>query len=379
MKMKKILILGAGIMQVPVIRKANELNIYTIVIDYDENAPGVYYANEFHVISTNDVESVLSLAKRLNIDGILTTSDYPVNVVAKVAMELELPGMSVELAKLCTNKYFQRQFFSDHNINVPTYRLIESVNDLSLIDFFPCIIKPVDSSASRGVKMVHNREELFKQYPVSKALSKSNCVIVEEFICGREFSVETITQCKTTYIVQITEKLTTGENAGYFVEDTHITPARITPLERASIETTVYDVLRKMNVNNCPAHTELKLNEKGVFIIEVACRLGGDFITSDLVPLSTGVDMLKNLIMLSLGEKINIECLFNMPASIQFITPNNYVRCVNFINGQNPYIVRSEVFPFKKQEISNSNDRLGYIILNTPDMELMEQLLFYIK
>jgi carbamoyl-phosphate synthase large subunit len=285
----------------------------------------------------------------------------------------------MELAKLCTNKYLQRKFFNNNSIGVPKYFLIKSAEDLSLVDFFPCIIKPVDSSASKGVKMVHNQEKLLEQYPISKAFSKSNCVIVEEFIHGREFSVETVTQYGNTHIVQITEKLTIGEDMGYFVEDTHIAPARITSLEKVRIEETVYDVLRKMGVDNCPTHTEVKLNEKGVFVIEIACRLGGDFITSDLVPLSTGVDMLKNLINLSLGEKININKTLSKVALIQFLSPDNYTRCIDFINSQNPYIIRSEALPFKKKETTNSNERLGYIILNTPDMKLIEQLLSNIK
>jgi carbamoyl-phosphate synthase large subunit len=327
---------------------------------------------------TNKLMS-LELAKKCNIDGILTTSDYPVNVVAEVAKQLNLSGISVELSKLCTNKYIQRHFFCQNNINSPKYKLINSINDLFSIDFFPCIIKPVDSSASKGVKMVHNQKELLEQYPISKEFSRLRLTIVEEFIHGREFSVETLSQHGKTHIIQITEKLTIGEDIGYFVEDTHITPARITLEEKNDIEKTVYDVLKKMEVDNCPTHTELKLNKKGVFIIEIACRLGGDYITSDLVPLSTGVDMLKNLILLSLGNDINVERTLNSVASVQFINTNNYARCDKFLNQINPFVVKSEIYSYIGKEIKNSNDRLGYIILNTPDIQSMEQILTKIK
>ncbi|MDR2010300.1 MAG: ATP-grasp domain-containing protein [Bacteroidales bacterium] len=377
--MKKLLILGAGIIQVPIIIKARDLDLYTIVLDKDQKAPGISYSDEFHAISTDDTERVLELAIRRSIDGILTTSDYPVNVVAAVAKQLNLPGIPVELAKLCTNKYAQRHFFHQNNINIPKHKLINSINDLFSIDFFPCIMKPVDSSASKGVKMIHNQKELLEQYPISKEFSRLKLVIVEEFIHGREFSVETLSQHGKTHIVQITEKQTIGEGIGYFVEDTHITPARITFEENNNIEKTVYDVLHKMRIDNCPTHTELKLNEKGIFIIEIACRLGGDYIASDLVPLSTGVDMLKNVILLSLGKEINIEKTLNKVASVQFINTNNYTRCVEFIKQNNSFVVKSEIYPYIGKEIKNSNDRLGYIILNTPDIQLMEQLLIYIK
>ncbi len=373
--MKKIIVLGAGLIQVPVIIQAKKSNIYIIALDYDENAPGIIYADEFYAISTNDFEKVLSLAKDHQIDGILTTSDYPVNVVAKVAKELGLIGMPIQVAKLCTDKYLQRQFLLDEGINVPRFMKINSLQELSTVDFFPCVIKPTDSSASRGVKRVNNKSELSKQYPISSKLSKSASVVVEEFIPGREFSVETLTQKGITHIIQITEKLVLGEKNGYFVEDTHIAPARISLDEKSAIESTVFNVLKKMSIDNCPTHTELKINDKGVFIVEIACRLGGDFITSDLVPLSTGVNMLQNLISLSLGEEINIEKSVNSVSAIQFLNNNNYEKCVDFINKGYEFMKKSEVLPYNSQEIKSSNDRLGYIILNTPDMSLMEKLL----
>lgn len=377
--MKKILILGAGSIQVPVIKKAKELGFYTISLDFNPRAEGIDFADEFHIISTNDTEKVLELARKSQINGILTTSDFPVNVVAEVSKKLGLAAMSVEIAELCTNKYLQREFFRKNNINTPKYKLIKSIEDLDTIDFFPCVIKPVDSSASRGVKKVTTQAELFEQYPLSKVYAKSGTVIVEEFVKGREFSVETLTQGNVTSIIQITEKLTLGEEYGYFVEDTHIAPARITSIELRNIENTVKHVISEMKANNCPTHTELKLNKDGVFIIEIACRLGGDYITSDLVPLSTGVDMLENLILISIGEKIDVTKTRHNTSLIQFLSPINYDRCIKFIDSKNDFIVRSEVYEYSNNEVKNSSDRLGYIILCTPTLFEMEKLLKQIK
>lgn len=377
--MKKILVLGAGAIQLPVINKIKELGFYSIVLDYDPQAEGVKYASKFYSISTNDLDSVLKIARKYDIDGILTTSDYPVNVVAEVGRQLRLPVMSVEVAKICTNKYLQREFFQKKNINTPKFKLIEREEELNYIDFFPCVIKPVDSSASRGVKEVHTKEELYEQYPISMSYAKSKKVIVEEFIDGREFSVETLSQNGSTYIIQITEKQTLGTDEGYFVEDTHIIPARISQEEYKEIEELINLTVKELGINNCPTHTEIKVNASGVFIIEIACRLGGDYITSDLVPLSTGVDMLENLIRLSLGEKLNIQQTKDEIAAIQFLNPLNYNRCVDFFQSGNEYIVRGEIKSYKDNKITDSNDRLGYIILNTPTMNLMEDILTIIK
>lgn len=377
--MKKILVLGAGKIQVPVINKIKELGYYSIVVDFDPQAEGAKYADKFYPISTNDLGHVLEVAKKHSIDAILTTSDYPVNVVAEIGKQLKLPAMSVEVANICTNKYLQREFFRINNINTPQFKLIETKEDLALIDFFPCVVKPLDSSASRGVKEVSSQEALLQQYPISLDYARSRKIIVEEFIEGREFSVETLSQNEETYIIQITEKQTLGSEKGYFVEDTHIVPARISNDEYRRIEQTVRLVIKKMGINNCPTHTEIKVNSRGVFIIEIACRLGGDYITSDLVPLSTGIDMLENLIHLALGEKLIVDKTKQEVAAIQFINPSNYDRCNKFIQTQNKYIIRCEINEYKDNEITDSGDRLGYIILNTPTMDVMDDLLISIK
>lgn len=373
------MILGAGIIQIPVIRKAKELSYHTIVVDYDAHAPGIGYADEFYAISTNDKLQVLALAQEKKVDGILTTSDYPVNVVAHVSHVLGLPGMSEKLAEICTNKYLQRSYFQEHQINVPRFLLITSFENLTEVDYFPCIIKPVDSSASRGVKKVDTSEELQAQFAETLRNSKSGQVIVEEYIEGKEYSVETLSQHGKHHIIQITEKLTIGEEQGYFVEDTHIEPARLSENEKRQVESAVLDILDKLQVDNCPTHTELKVNRKGIFVVEVACRLGGDYITSDLVPLSTGVDMLGNLIKLSLGVDIEVSSRQQGVAAVQFLNDKNYERCVAFIEEGHPAIVKSEVYPYESHLIKDSLARLGYIILHTATQEEMKDILLKIK
>ncbi|MGK0254483.1 MAG: biotin carboxylase [Mariniflexile sp.] len=373
--MKKVMILGAGEMQVPIIQKAVDLSIYTIVIDFDPIAPGFKIADRKSLISTIDYENILIIAQNENIDGILTMSDFPVNVVAKIAEELRLPAMSINVAAICTNKYLQREFFNNHNIKTPKFKLIEGVSDFKIIDYFPVVIKPIDSSASRGVKKVNNMDELESQYSISKKHSKQGKVIVEEFISGREFSIETITQEEVTTIVAITEKIVNSAEIGYFVEDSHIIPARISGNEVKIITEEVINAIKILKINNAPTHTEVKLNETGAYIIEIACRLGGDYITSDLVQLSTGVDMLENLINLALDNPVDVDPKWNKVALIQFLNSNNYQQCVTFVEQGNSAVIRSEIKEYHNHEITSSFDRMGYVILQTNNMEEMEEIL----
>ena len=377
--MKKILILGAGEMQVPIIMKAKNLNLYSIVADYNEKAPGFLYADKKLFVSTLNYNDLLKFASEENIDGLLTTSDYPVNVVAKISRELGLSAMSEKVASICTNKYLQRNLFKKNNINIPFFQLYSEFDDLIGLVDFPYIVKPIDSSASRGVCIVENAEQLNNAFVQAVFYSKERKVLVESFIEGREFSVETYTQGGLTTIIAITEKLLIGEEYGVFVEDTHIQPARLSEIEYNLIREEVLKAIRIIGLDNCPSHTEVKLNSHGVYIIEIACRLGGDYIASDLVPLSTGVDMLENLIKISLGEKIAVDHKWNKVSCVQFVNTENYQRCLEFIHSQNNALIRHEIKPYSDVRIMNSLDRLGFLILRTDTMSQMESILKLIK
>jgi biotin carboxylase len=377
--MKRIMILGAGEMQVPIIKKSKAQGLYTIVADYDSKAPGFKYADVALKISTTNFEEILKAAKDYNINGILTTSDYPVNIVAKVSSELHLHSMSMVVANICTNKFLQRRFFSENNIPSPFYQLISNKEDLDRIETFPLIIKPVDSSASRGVKKVKDLTDLRIQYTITKEFSKSGHVLVEEFIEGKEYSVETLSQQGKHHIIAITDKSLIKGNDTCFVEDTHILPAFLIDKDEVLIRSVVLDLLTKLDVNNCPCHVELKLNNRGPFIIEIACRLGGDFISSNLVPLATGVDMLENLINISLGLEISIDTKHDSVAAIKFINNSNYSSITDFVRNNSSHISESFIKDFHERPIENSIDRMGFIILEAKNHSLMNELLQKLK
>ena len=209
--------------------------------------------------------------------------------------------------------------------------------------------------------------------------SRTGQVLIEQFVGGKEFSVETLTQDYKTTIVNITEKLVIGEDYGYFVEDTHIEPARISLEDRTLIEEQVTKALACIKANNCPSHTEVKLWNGKVYIIEMACRLGGDYITSDLVPLSTGVDMLENLVKISLGELVDIEKKISKFSMVQFLNHENYENCKEFIESNKDHIFRYEVKPKHDRLIKSSLDRMGYIIMQLDTLKECEEVLHKIK
>lgn len=373
---KKIMILGAGEMQTPVIKKAKEEKYFVIVVDFDKNAPGFNYADIKLLISTHDKKKILEQAIKYNIDGILTTSDYPVRIVAYVSEKLGLKALNQESANICTDKYLLRQKLRNSNLNHPKYFLIENKKDLDKINFFPAIIKPVDSSASKGVKKINSVEELKNEYEISKTYSNSKKIIVEEYIKGKEFSVESITYNGKTNIIAITEKTKVGEDKGYFVEYSHKIPANITNSEKLAIESETIKLINIIGLDNSSSHTEVILTKNNTaYIVEIGARLGGDYIASDLVFLSKGVDMTKNIIKMSINEEIDIDIKNNLYSAIQFITPNNYYSAKKFIESNNNHIIKSEIKPYKNITIKNSLDRQGYIIIQASSDKKINDLL----
>lgn len=364
--MKSLIVLGAGQMQCSIIRKIRELGHKSIVCDINPNSPGVSLADEFYEISTMDYESILDLAVRLKIDGILTTSDAPIVIVSKVSEKLGLKGPTFESTKFTTNKYLLRSKLKSEGIKTPWFYKIDNLDEFKRISdkiTFPFIIKPVDSSASRGVSIVKQEEDFGLQFKDTLEYSKQNYVLIEEFIKGREYSVETLTQNDQTDVIAITEKtLFASEHS--FVESRHVVPANL-PLNREKeINSLVKQSIQALGLNSCPTHTEVILTEKGPYIIEIAARLGGDFITSDLVPLATGVDMERNLISLTLGEPIQTEKTKNAFAGVQFLDSdlisNNNEKLNNL---ENIFFAEfPETNSPASKVVKNSLDRCGYYI-----------------
>lgn len=373
--MANIMILGAGLMQVPIIKKAKELGHFVITIDRDKNAIGNKYAQCPLEIDTNNYVEILEAAKRYKINGILTTSDFPVRNVALVCDKLNLTGPKVKATEICTDKYLMRKHLFENNFNVPKFSLIEKTEDIDEVDFYPAVLKPLDSSGSRGVKLVKTKKDLISSFSQSLKFSRSGKLIVEEFIQGKEYSVETLSQNGKTHVIAITEKTIKGSEDIFFVEDRHVIPANLSPKDEKLINKSVTKLINSLNLGDSATHTELKINENGLYFIEVGARLGGDFITSDLVPLATGVDMLDNIIRISLGEKVQATKTKNMYAGVQFLNSVNYEKANNFINVNKNILSKFQVEPFKDLSLESSFSRLGYLIAVSETRENLNYIL----
>jgi biotin carboxylase len=186
----------------------------------------------------------------------------------------------------------------------------------------PAIVKPVDSSGGRGVyrTTVHSTEaEKKAAFEFAFSMSPRRRILVEEFVQGPEFSVESITWRGRTRTVAITGKTTSGPP--YYFEVGHVVPAPLGATAAASIRATVKSIIDLTGIDNCATHAELILTEKGPVLVEIAARLGGGYINTDLVPLALGVDMVRSIIDVALDREPDLEATRQRAAAIRFIIP----------------------------------------------------------
>ena len=318
---KAVLIFGVGPLQQSIINRAKKMGLYTVGIDPCEDATCKGDVDAFEVVGGQDYEGTCAVVEKYSIDAIVTAAtDKPLVMMARIAEKYGFPFYSVETAQWSTDKFQMKQRFLEGGVPCAKGRLVKSVTETADM-VYPVIVKPRDNSGSRGVKLCRTKEELEQSMAEALEYSKLDSVLVEEFIEGPEYSIEGLHYDGKSEIIQFTEKKTT--EFPYNVELGHIQPANIGEDNKQKIREIVAKIGKALKFENCPSHTELKINKRGIFVIETSPRLGGDYITSTLVPLSTRINMEDQLLHISLGERVDTQtglvdkasgvCFLNLP------------------------------------------------------------------
>ena len=321
MDRKSVLIFGAGELQLSIINRAKAMGLFTVGIDPCEDAYARNACDAFEVVGGQDYEGTLAVAEKYGISAVVTAAtDKPLVMMARIAKAISLPFYSVETAVWSTDKYQMKARFIEGGVPCAQGRLIHNADEAKDLAF-PVICKPRDNSGSRGVKLCRSLQELQECIDEALQYSHLDTVLVEEYIEGREFSIESLHYRGKSEVIQFTEKKTT--EFPYNVELGHKQPANLTESQRTEICEIISKIASCLNFENCASHTELKINDRGIFVIETSPRLGGDYITSTLTPLSTGINLEDQLLHIALGEpvdtingrvnKSSAVCFFSFP------------------------------------------------------------------
>lgn len=319
MNRKSVLIFGVGPLQMSIIERAKRMGLYTVGIDPMADATCRDAVDAFEVVDGHDYEGTCAVVEKYGINAIVTAAtDKPLVMMARIAEKYGFPFYSVETAQWSTDKFHMKRRFELGDVPHAQGVLLGSSNwQLAIGEFgqklmanghelyFPVIVKPRDNSGSRGVKLCRNTEELKASIEEALENSKMDTVLVEEYIEGPEYSIEGLHYDGKSEVIQFTEKKTT--EFPYNVELGHKQPAYLTEDQRNSIREIVSKIGKAMNFVNCPSHTELKINDRGIFVIETSPRLGGDYITSTLTPLSTGINLEDQMLHIALGETVDTK------------------------------------------------------------------------
>ena len=387
----KLMILGASILQLPAIEQAVEMGLQVIAVDMNPEAVGFQVPGVIReVISTIDIPAIVEAAKRHQIDGIMTlATDMPMRSVAAVAEAMNLIGISSETAVKATNKAEMRKALKAANVPVPAFFKVSDVEQYrEAAGQFrgPFVVKPADSSGSRGiylVKDITDTEDIERAYRHSRPHSRGGDVVVEEYMTGPEVSVETLTVNGECHVIQITDKITTG--APHFVEMGHTQPSRLADPVKKQIAEVAKAANRAIGIENGPSHTEIIVTAEGPKIVELGARLGGDCITTHLVPLSTGVNMVRSCIQIALGQVPDVMPKYKKVSAIRYFAQHSGV--VKSITG----VEQAREIPGVKQisivhgvgetvtEITSSGDRMGFAVVQADSMDEVNAALDQVK
>lgn len=363
----KIAIIGANESINILICKAKDKGYETHVFAWECGDPGEKSADWFYPVSVADKEKILEICKSLNIVGVASiTSDFAVNTVNYVARNLGLVCNSERTDAVARNKFLMRCALKEAGLYTPWFTKVNKTTDLYFMaeHDYPVIVKPIDRWSSKGVTRVDKFDELRAavDYAISESLAGE--AIIENFMMGSEYSAECICQDGVCHILAFTKKITTGYP--HYVETGHTQPADIPGHLKEYLNYVVKRSVAALDIKNSAAHVEFRIiDDNEIGIIEIGARMGGDYIGTDLVHLSTGYDYVSMVIDVACGIKLdfNVGNHYNQ-ANVRFVVGESDILELDKIRKNPKYTIDRVVIEnnISSREVLNSSDRFGYFI-----------------
>lgn len=321
LKNKRILIIAAGVWQIPVIQKAKELGLTVICTDKDPNAPGFQYADFHETIDITDLEGTLKTAEKYRVDAVITEqTDIAVPTAAYVAEKLGLPGIGYEVALRATNKFLMREACRKAGIPMPKYHRVNNLSDAIEVAEeigYPVIIKPVDSQSSRGVAKIFSPDDIKKWFQGAFSSSRSGFCLIEELMVGTESSIEGFVINEKLNIMGICDKTKCPPPYSYDIRLVY--PADFDRLTLDKMIDMNQQITNAIGIKYGITHTEMIVTKDGPRLIEIAARGCGSKVASDLIPAMTGIDITKLRILQAFNIKININKTQQKSGILEFI------------------------------------------------------------
>ena len=387
MKMKKILLLGGSAQQIISIETAKRLGLYTILCDFLPDNPGQYHADKFYLESTTDKETILNIAKAESIDYIIAyASDPAAPTAAYVAEKLGLPTNPYRSVEILCNKNLFREFLQEHGFNVPrsrSYTNPETAKSDELDLRFPLIIKPVDSSGSKGATVIHSEKERSEAVDFAFSFSRSNRIIIEEYI-----------EKAHKYLVGGDIFVSDGKIIQWGLMNCH-RDSKVNPLVPVgksfpvALEGKYYEAIKaelqrlitELHITSGPLNVELIVDRDGrVFPIDIGPRSGGNMIP-DLLGMIFHCDVVEMSVRAAMGENVQMD---NETENLFYATHNIHsdrdgtLEGITFSDEIESYIVSKKIYKEPGDQVQffdNASKVLGIVFMKFHDMDEMLTIL----
>jgi len=291
-----LIILGAGPQQVPAYEMAAKLGVPALAVDGNAQAPGFDLADRKIVASVKDAEQCLLALQHsgLNFSGVMTSGVEVAPVVSAIAARFGLIAVSEKVARNTTHKGARYTKLSKADVPTPGFLVLTDGDACGGQEFpLPCVVKPTDSSGSRGVRLVRERSELADACTEAANLSSEGDVILEEYTPGAEISIEGFIHDGDLKITGFAERnfIDDSSHYPYFLEDGSTIPASFPdPVDREARDL-FRQAVQALEIDAGPAKGDLVVTDAGVLVIEITSRLSPGF-ASRIVPLTSGVELL---------------------------------------------------------------------------------------
>lgn len=374
--MKKILILGAGIYQVPLIKKAKEMGLYALVASIPGPYPGFALADEVLYINTTDKEAILAAAAKRRIDGIVTTgTDVAVRTIGYVCNQLHLCGIPENAAEILTDKARMKEAFSG-TVSTSPFRIVKTSDEVlrAVREIgFPAMVKACDVSGSRGVSKVTSSEEALAAFRLAQEVTHTDHFVVEGFSRGEELGLDAFVQGgrilgffpHTKYVVRAGNVTIPGGHGFPF----HGSAALL-----ANLRTELENIIAATELDNCAVNCDIMADGDNVQVIEAGGRCGATCIP-ELIEIHTGIDYYKEIILNALGEKCDLTVTRDDPCIAKLLMSDVSGTLVHAdaaaiaeIAGETGAAISLDIREGDRvHAMRNGTDRIGQVIMRTAD------------
>lgn len=371
--MKKLAIIGGGIMALNFAESCKQLHIESHYFSQIDGKINDGKADVFHEVNIFDKDKIVEICKKIKINGVVATTELTIPITAYVAEKLGLLGNPIGIAEIITDKYRNRECIKGlKDLHSPMYVEARSMKDIENSNIpYPLILKPVSLGGKRGISVVNNNHDLQRAYSYAVNSFKSGVkpvIIAEEFLNGGiECSVESLSINGKHIIVQITKKDSSG--APHCVELGHHQPAPLEPSIWNKIINGVTSGLTAIGIINGPCHTEVKIINDKVYLIEFNARPGGDNIAHPMIKLSTGFDYISGIILATIGDLTEIDTSkfeHNYSGMYYVVKQTSYLKKIFDTCEEQPWCWKKNYISDNLEElINNDMENTNYFIYHS--------------